>query len=99
MNDEGDPVCTHVVFARIPWGGHCGGACGDFLPYFLNQCRNCGLRVCNYCREARTFVPREQTVLAEGDAVEEGDEVQESDEYQEANEVQGSDQSQEGDEV
>lgn len=76
FNDEGDPVCTHAAFVRVPWGGHCGGACGDFLPNFLNQCRNCGLRVCNYCRGARAFNPREQTVLAGGDAVEEGDEVE-----------------------
>jgi hypothetical protein len=59
-NEDGDPVCPHTAFVHSRYGGHYEGACGDHLPYFLNACRNCGLRVCNYCLADRSFVPRDQ---------------------------------------
>jgi hypothetical protein len=45
---------------QSPSRGHCAGACGDDLPKYLNECLNCGLRFCDSCVAARTFVQDEQ---------------------------------------
>ncbi|ERF68531.1 hypothetical protein EPUS_04629 [Endocarpon pusillum Z07020] len=60
FDEEGNPICEHTVFENSPYGGRCQGACGHVLPFYLNECSNCELRVCNYCVAARNFVPREQ---------------------------------------
>lgn len=60
FDEQGNPICEHTVFENSPYGGRCQGACGSILPFYLNECSNCGFRVCNYCAAARSFVPREQ---------------------------------------